>query len=329
MDHLADILTPVDPELYSGPLRSSSLYMRDVITVEPYRHPIDSRAIVFIGFPSDDGVRRNDGRCGAGEAPDRIRRQLSALSAPMTLGQGRHERVLRDLGNVQCSGDLEQDQRTLGSVVGTALAAGSFPIVLGGGHETAFGHFLGYVKSCRSVRILNLDAHLDVRPLKEGRGHSGSPFRQAQEHESGLLVPRGYLCVGIQDQSNGRQAFDFMSKHKFGWVSLNEFNTAQGQQTIATFLRRKRGKLMLTIDMDGIRQSDSPGVSAPSPIGLSARQAVSLVRQVASSNISSVEIVECNPSYDHDDQTCRLAALLVWEIVRKLYSRDASHAYKY
>ena len=30
------------------------------------------------------------------------------------------------------------------------LAAGAFPIVLGGGHETAYGHFLGYVRAGRA-----------------------------------------------------------------------------------------------------------------------------------------------------------------------------------
>jgi formiminoglutamase len=29
----------------------------------------------------------------------------------------------------------------------------------------------------RDVGVINIDAHLDVRPLKEGKAHSGSPFR--------------------------------------------------------------------------------------------------------------------------------------------------------
>lgn len=33
----------------------------------------------------------------------------------------------------------------------------------------------------RDVGIVNIDAHLDVRPLKENRTHSGSPFRQLLE----------------------------------------------------------------------------------------------------------------------------------------------------
>ncbi len=30
-----------------------------------------------------------------------------------------------------------------------------------------------------SIAVINIDAHLDVRPLKSGQAHSGSPFRCA------------------------------------------------------------------------------------------------------------------------------------------------------
>lgn len=29
----------------------------------------------------------------------------------------------------------------------------------------------------QSIAVINLDSHFDVRPLKEGKAHSGSPFR--------------------------------------------------------------------------------------------------------------------------------------------------------
>src|SRR6185369_16750323 len=105
----------------------------------------------------------------------------------------------QDLGDLQTSADLEADQERLGAVVAEVLMAGAFPIVLGGGHETSYGHFLGYVQSETEVTLLNWDAHTDVRPLIEGRGHSGSPFRQALLHPSGLA--RRYVVAGLLPQS--------------------------------------------------------------------------------------------------------------------------------
>jgi formiminoglutamase len=32
------------------------------------------------------------------------------------------------------------------------------------------------------IGVINIDSHFDVRPLKEGLAHSGSPFRQMLEN---------------------------------------------------------------------------------------------------------------------------------------------------
>ena len=91
--------------------------------------------------------------------------------------------------------DLEADQERLGPSARAAFGAGAVPIVLGGGHETAYGHFLGHVHAQRRVAILNWDAHPDVRPMDDSQGSSGTPFRQALEHPSGLC--RGYTVAGL------------------------------------------------------------------------------------------------------------------------------------
>ena len=154
--------------------------------------------VSLIGFAVDTGIVRNGGRAGAADGPLAIREQFARLCPDPDLPESFSELVrhTRDLGDVVSSGDLERDQAELAELVARELAADSFVIVLGGGHETTYGHFLGYVREGSTVAIHNLDAHPDVRPLAEGLGHSGSPFRQALEHR--LLLPasatawRGY-----------------------------------------------------------------------------------------------------------------------------------------
>src|SRR5207248_6597570 len=115
-------------------------------------------------------------------APDAIRAHLYRLTAwDGVTGTDLAGVGLADLGNVRAGDDLEAAQRRLGEAVAGVLRAGAVPVVLGGGHETAFGHFLGYTAAGVEVGIVNVDAHLDVRPYPAG-GHSGSPFRQALEH---------------------------------------------------------------------------------------------------------------------------------------------------
>src|SRR3954470_7253084 len=99
--------------------------------------------VALIGFPTDEGVRRNRGRPGAAAAPAEIRRALARLVPDARAGQAFLDVVeqTRDLGDVPISGELARDQDRLAEVVAAELEAGAFPIVIGGGHETAFGHF--------------------------------------------------------------------------------------------------------------------------------------------------------------------------------------------
>src|SRR3954452_9665061 len=148
--------------------------------------------VALIGFPTDEGVRRNRGRPGAAAAPAEIRRYLHRLVPDARAGQPFLELLgaTRDLGDLATTRDLAADQERVGAAVAAQLAAGAFVIVLGGGHETGYGHFLGYVAARGPVAILMWDAPRDVRPLKDCEGHSGSPFRQVLLHPSGLC--RGY-----------------------------------------------------------------------------------------------------------------------------------------
>lgn len=48
----------------------------------------------------------------------------------------------------------------------------------------------------RTFGVMNIDSHLDVRPLKEGKAHSGSPFRlllgDGQYFDRTKLIPQKY-----------------------------------------------------------------------------------------------------------------------------------------
>ena len=82
--------------------------------------------------------------------------------------------------------------------------------MLGGGHETAYGIYLGYVAAGLPVGIVNIDAHLDVRPLIDGKGHSGSPFRQAMEHPTQPLPGNRYVCLGAQPHAVSRDHWAYV-----------------------------------------------------------------------------------------------------------------------
>jgi formiminoglutamase len=280
---------------------------------------------VLIGFPQDEGVRRNGGRVGAAEAPAEIRRWLYRLvpydcETDTDLGA----LALLDLGNIRITGTLEDTQATLGQVVGAALRCGAIPIVLGGGHETAYGHYLGYVAAGRPVGVVNIDAHLDVRPLIDGKGHSGSPFRQMMEHATAPLPGERYACLAAQPHANARAHLEYMVDR-----GAQVCGIGNRDWTFLTTLRQQCEEfastgccVYVTLDADVIRASDVPGVSAPNVAGIEGDLGVALARQAGqSSHVSSFDLVEINPRHDRDGQSARWAALAVWKFLAGLAQR--------
>jgi formiminoglutamase len=272
---------------------------------------------VLVGFPQDEGVRRNHGRPGAAEAPTEIRRWLYRLcAADPESGFSLVANPPLDLGDVPITGSLEDTQDALAQIVAAILKSGATPVVLGGGHETAFGHYLGYVRARKSVGIINIDAHLDVRPPQAGLGHSGSPFRQAIEHPSSPLPGDRYVCLGAQPQSVSVAHARFAQNH--GCV-IRWCGDVSGRLVDAFAKERDRlsgCSLYLTLDADAVRAADVPGVSAPNSLGLAGNEVAQLARYAgACPVVASIDLVEINPRHDRDGRSARWAAVVIWNFL--------------
>jgi formiminoglutamase len=180
--------------------------------------------------------------------------------------------------------------------------------VLGGGHETSYGHFLGYTG--QGVEIINWDAHADVRELKDGKAHSGSPFRQAIEDPSGGC--RRYTVAGLQPHLVAEAHLEFVKQH--GTAVWREEVVPE---TIEALYRGGSSPMLASFDLDAVDQAEAPGVSAPNVAGLSSELWLWAAYHAGRCGaVTSADVVELNPQVDRDGQTARLAALTVWQILR-------------
>ena len=269
--------------------------------------------IALLGYACDEGVRRNQGRPGAARGPETIRQRLAKLAyhhAPD---------LVMDAGDIRCdNGDLEAAQRTLSAAVAMLLGAGVFPIVLGGGHDVAYGHF-GGIRAAHpgaQLGIVNVDAHFDLRPVRT-RPNSGTPFRQILIEATPDARLR-YAVVGIQRASNPRELFDLATHHGVLHV-LNEHCRPQDTDAVAERLDDFLADCphyYLTIDLDGVSSAYAPGVSAPSPLGLEPRFVAGLIRRLfATGRVVAVDFAELNPEFDRDHATANLVARWVDTVV--------------
>ncbi|AEA34576.1 formimidoylglutamase [Hippea maritima] len=271
----------------------------------------------IVGFASDEGIKRNKGRVGAKEGPTAIRRQLSSLAWHFD------DITLYDVGDIEVIDDLEEGQEKLSSVVAEIINRGLFPIVLGGGHEVAFGSIKGAYKGLEEpVAVVNFDAHFDLR--EEEVSTSGTPFRQIERVYSKDGFRFDYLCVGIQRAANTLELFERAKELGVSWIDIDmiRFNTKAAIKLLSDFLKDKR-HIHLTICSDVFAQSVAPGVSAPTPFGLSIDEFLSLFYVVLKSGkIVSFDIAEVSPALDRDNATSKLAAYIVFRLVDGIVSND-------
>jgi formiminoglutamase len=278
-----------------------------------------SPLVSIIGFPCDQGVTRNNGRAGAAAAPSAIRQALGRLTIDAEAPDAFLHVVERtiDHGDVEVSGDLERDQELLGERVAPLLAADEMVIVLGGGHETAYGHFLGYVRAGSPVSIVNWDAHCDVREPVDGIGTSGTPFRQALSHPSRLA--RRYAVAGLQPHAVAASHVAFTASHGEA-VWRRDVTRA----TILKLYADPNTAIMVSFDLDAVERGYAPGVSAPNTAGLSVELWLEAAyRAGLAPNVQSADLVELNPAVDRDGQTAALAALTVWCLLKGVSDRIA------
>lgn len=272
-------------------------------------------AFALLGFCCDEGIRRNLGRIGAAEGPYALRNVLAKLPVH------RADLQLFDAGNIICHDhNLEEAQAALGEAVYALLDRNYTPILIGGGHEMAWGHYQGIAKKTREANlgIINFDAHYDMRQTQEaGRGSSGTPFMQiAHAHENAKLR-FDYNCIGIQPYGNTRQLMLTAERHQVKTITAEEVMSEPGK--VAPFIKRvvdDNEHVYLTLCLDVFAASFAPGVSATQAFGLTPFSILPAIRQLAASGkVVSYDIAELSPKYDIDSRTAKLAANFIYEIL--------------
>jgi formiminoglutamase len=257
--------------------------------------------IALLGFCSDEGVRRNLGRTGSAKGPLSIRKELCNLPCSFT-----QDLRLFDAGNILCDdGNLELSQHSLADAVDKLLNLGIFPIVLGGGHEVAYGDYLGLLKHGLTPGIVNFDAHFDIRPY-EIQGSSGTMFRQIYDDLTSVSKPFNYFAIGIQKRGNTVELFktaDRMGTQFLMAKDIGEGDLTEAQKKLDVFLERQ-SQLYVTICSDVFSSAFAPGVSATQPLGLSPERVLKFFKKIfKSGKVVLFDIAEVSPRFDSDNVT--------------------------
>ena len=314
---MATYLSP-NSAIYSGRAGKGIDYIHEQIQyvdLDKDFPKLQEKPLGILGYACDEGVRRNQGRVGASGGPDAIRTQFAKLPIHNT------EKSLLDAGTILCDDtDLEKAQRLTAEKVHQLLTHNVFPILLGGGHDMAWGHFMGihsFLGQNEQIGIINFDAHLDLRQ-PEPQGNSGTPFLQIARHLQNAGQKFHYLCLGARKDANSQVLLQTAEELSVDIVFRENFHMDQFLQLGEKLNGFLNGvdRVYVTIDLDGFSSAYAPGVSAASPLGFDTDIVQACLKHIFNSNkVISLDIAEMNPQYDQDNQTAKLAAGLLHQII--------------
>jgi len=275
-----------------------------------------SSTVGLLGFACHAGVRRNKGRLGAAAGPSALRRQLANLA-----WHGGANLSVRDFGTVEVEGDaLEQGQEELASRVAEALSSVRRLLVVGGGHETAWGSFSGLARrfdpTTTRIGIINLDAHFDLRMTGQRGPSSGTPFAQIAEKFGREAFH--YCCLGLARTSNTDSLFKRADELGVSYREDRDMRLSDIPEVLEQVRDFCQGldMIYLTIDLDVLPHYQAPGVSAPAARGVPlevVEAVITEVEHIAASlpkGMPLAEISELNPEFDESGVTAKTAALL-------------------
>lgn len=261
--------------------------------------------VVLLGFPQDEGVRRNRGRPGAALAPAAIRQALYRLSSGMLTPP-----TLFDLGDSIGGPTLEASHAAHQAVVEGVLRDGKRLIVLGGGNDVAYPDCAGLAAVVGAMLAFNIDAHFDVRADRPC--NSGTPYRQLLEE--GWLAPACFYQLGSQPFANSPVYARYLHERGVRVIGLAELRAAGIAATLEAILAQHSERAIFWgLDLDVVRAADAPGVSAPNALGMAGEEFCRLAAIAgAEPRTRLIEISELNPVYDLDGRSSRLAAVAIW-----------------
>ncbi|MBS0374954.1 MAG: arginase [Proteobacteria bacterium] len=299
------------------------------------RHP---PAVTLIGAPTDVGAADR----GASMGPEamRVAGLASALAA--------RGLDVNDLGNLAGPGNparppvegyrhLEEVvawNRAVHDAVGSELARGRLPILLGGDHCLAIGSISAVARHCRErgrrLRVLWLDAHADFNTpeLSPSGNIHGMPvaclYGFGPASLTGLggrapaLEPEAIRQVGIRSVDPGEKRFvHAQGLEVFDMRYIDEHGMRVTMEQALLGLDDET-HLHVSFDVDFLDPEIAPGVLTTVPGGPTYREAQLCMEMIADTGrLASLDVVELNPALDIRNRTAALAVDLIESLFGK------------
>ena len=286
---------------------------------------------VLLGIPEDIGVRANSGKPGTARAWKACLKSLLNVQANQYTIP---ENVIL-LGEVDCKSAMEKSanigeddpnyhaklgdlvkgiDEVVQAVVSQIISAGRIPVIIGGGHNNAYGNIKGASLAInKPLNVINIDAHSDLR--KMDHRHSGNGFTYARKEN----YLGKYRIFGIHQNYTPDYIFKSLDASATDQYHLFEHLLLKSSAEINKAFKEElnftaQEEFGLELDCDAISKFPS---SAQSPSGFSftmVRNFISLATQ--EENIKYFHICEAAPTPETEVEVGKALSYMVTDFIK-------------
>lgn len=211
-----------------------------------------------------------------------------------------------DSGDIElCFGSPAKALEQIEERTAEILKDEKLPFMIGGEHLVTLGTVRQVVKKYPGLHIIHFDAHADLRDdyLGEKLSHA-CVLRRCYE-----LVGDGHIhqfCIRSGEKAEFEFAKNHTDMHKFSFDGLKE---------LCEKLAAEKVPVYFTIDLDCLDPSCFPGTGTPEAGGVSFKELLEAILNVAKTNVVAADVNELAPMLDTSGASTAMGCKVVRELL--------------
>jgi arginase family enzyme len=305
---------------------------------------LDEGVVGVVGMPTD---WTHSSRIGAREGPAALRQATTELCRTVhgalgeTVVDPKDRRLWRraDRGNIVDCGDapidpasVERTTESIAAMTEAVRAQGAIPLALGGDHYNSYPACLGYARGLakrypdRRFGYIQIDGHLDFADRLGAWGSHNHATNGRRNSELPNIERSNMVWIGITGWVDGDELalIEKMGGKIFSSGDVHEVGAEEVARRAVAHATRGCESLYLSIDIDAMDAGFLPGTGSIVPSGITPRQYCQILDVIAQENVDGIDIAEVAPSLDPSGRTERIAAHLLYHVVRNRFLAPAT-----
>jgi len=261
---------------------------------------VEKYDVAIIGLPEEKGGVVK----GSALAPDHVRGMLYQLRKINNL-------KIYDLGNLIITENINNTYYAVRDITLELVENNILPVFIGGSNDLGYGVLLALEKINTLSQIVSIDPRLDLtldfKEKTSSRNYLNHLFDEAFKNKY------TFSNIGHQTYYITEDQIDSLENEFMLGIRLGE-----ARNNISALEPVIRDSDFFIVDMSAVKQSDSPGVSIPSPNGFNGDEICALSRYAGMSDgLQAFNL----------DQTSHLGAQAIWYFIDGIANRLSENPY--